>query len=60
MMHRHSWVIINQFVTKSEVEALREMGLQATSFNSLSTKYVTDFKCEVCGKIKRKVIKSAH
>lgn len=57
-MHRHNYEIINQFETKSETEQLHEMGLRPNTHSSFSKKYITDFRCSICGKQKRKVIKN--
>ena len=57
-MHRHNYNIINQFETKSEAEQLHEMGLRPKTCSSFQKLYVTDFKCSICGKLKRKIVKS--
>ncbi len=56
-MHRHIYDIINQFETKSVAEQLHDMHLRPNTHTSFCKKYITDFKCSICGKLKRKIVK---
>jgi hypothetical protein len=61
MLHRHNWAVINQFSTESQSDVMNDMKFKPEyMYPSLFIrKHVTDFRCEICGKLKRKVIKSA-
>lgn len=54
----HNYEKFNEFVIPSEYDMVLQSGKTPNSFNSLTRKYVTDFKCVICGKIKRKVEKT--
>lgn len=54
----HDYEKINEFVTKSEFEQIKDRGLIPTTHSSNSKKYITDFKCKKCLKLKRLVVKS--
>ena len=54
---KHDYELIDQLTFKSEVERVRELGLQPTSFNSLEVKVVSYFKCSKCKKLKKFVDK---
>ena len=54
----HNYELINQFIIDSEFDIVRKGGLTPNTFQSLIRKYVTDYKCVTCGKLKRFVEKT--
>jgi len=57
-MHKHNFIVMNEFSTDSQAEQLCSMGLRPNTWTSFSKKYITDFKCTICNKMIRKIVKS--
>jgi ribosomal protein L44E len=53
MCKKHEWKLVNQFETKSEFEIVSESRRTPNSHNSMIKKYITDYTCTNCGKLKR-------
>ena len=49
----HNYQLINQFEMKSEFDIVVENGLIPNTYNSLKRKFITDYKCSKCNKLKR-------
>jgi len=52
----HDYSKTAHFVTQSEAEMLKEMGLQPNTHSNFQKKYITDYKCMKCRKLKRKAV----
>lgn len=50
---KHKWNKINDLVVPSEADMIKDMGKYLYSFHRLTRVYVTDYSCELCGRIKR-------
>lgn len=50
---KHDWKQINQFEIPSEVEIREKLRLTSYSWHSTIRKYINDYICKKCGKIKR-------
>lgn len=55
----HNWKELQHFEIPSEAENVRSMGYKPNTHMGLKVTYVTDYTCTKCGKLKRKVIKTA-
>jgi hypothetical protein len=51
-MCNHDYFLINHFEMMSEFDIVCSHGYTPNSWNSLKRTYVTDYKCQKCGKIK--------
>ena len=49
----HDDEILNDFIIPSEFETILQNGKTPTTHSGLKRKYVTDFKCKKCGRVKR-------
>ena len=49
----HDYHIVNQLEIKSEFDIISENGYAPNTHSSKKRKYITDYKCSKCNKIKR-------
>ena len=49
----HNYQLINQFEIKSEFDVVVENGKVPNTWNRLTRKVITDYKCSECNKFKR-------
>ena len=49
----HDYTLLNQIEIKSEFDIVGESGRTPNSHTSITRTYITDYKCNKCGKIKR-------
>ena len=55
----HNWKELRHFEIPSVAANVKAMGYKPFDYMSAKVKYVTDYTCTKCGKLKRKVIKTA-
>lgn len=56
----HSYELKNEFTVKSEYDIIVNSGYKPNSACNTKRKYVSDYTCTKCGKLKRLVIKTAN
>lgn len=49
----HDYHIVNQIEIKSEFDIISENGYAPNTHSSKKRKYITDYKCSKCNKLKR-------
>lgn len=49
----HDYHIVNQSEIKSEFDIINENGYAPNTHSSKKRKYITDYKCSKCNKLKR-------
>ena len=57
---QHDFYLVNQFEMKSEFDLVVEAGKIPNTWNSQTRKHVTDYKCSICNKIKRLIVKNNY
>jgi len=60
MFCKHEWEKVNQFETKSMIEVAKDAGVVTTKVyaDSFDKKYITDYICKKCGKLKRFIVEN--
>jgi hypothetical protein len=56
----HDYHLVNQFEIKSEYDIVEDSGRTPNSYCSLKRKYIWDYKCSKCQKMKRLENVTAH
>ncbi len=56
----HHYELSNNFEIKSEFDIVVEKGYVPNTWNSRKRKYVTDYVCKKCGKLKRLTTYTSH
>ena len=55
---KHNWRKVNEFVIDSEFDLVVRANRTPNTWNSLKRKYITDYTCTECGKLKRFIEKT--
>jgi hypothetical protein len=60
MFCKHNYKKVNQFETKSQIEVANQVDatFSGAGGRQLKKKYITDYTCEKCGKLKRLIVKN--